>query len=150
MGKSESITVKIKKLDKAARLPSYESTGAAGADIYACLAESVHVQPMQRVRIPTGLALELPPGYEAQIRPRSGTAFKHGLTVVNAPGTIDEDYRGELGILLVNLGKDTYEIKDGDRIAQMIIAPVHQALFLEAEELTSTKRGIGGFGSTGT
>jgi dUTP pyrophosphatase len=137
------------KLDPAASLPGYQSAGAAGADLRARLEEPVVIPPRGRARIPTGLALEIPPGYEAQIRPRSGLAARNGVTVLNAPGTVDSDYRGELGVLLVNLGQEPFTARDGDRIAQIVIAPVTRALIVEAASLSETERGEGGFGSTG-
>jgi dUTP pyrophosphatase len=137
------------KLDPDASLPGYETVGAAGADLRARLEEPVVIPPLGRARIPTGLAMEIPPGYEAQIRPRSGLAARHGVTVLNAPGTVDSDYRGELGVLLVNLGQEPFTARDGDRIAQLVIAPVARAQLLEAASLSETERGEGGFGSTG-
>jgi dUTP pyrophosphatase len=137
------------KLDPAAALPSYETGGAAGADLRARLPAPVVIPPLGRARIPTGLALELPPGYEAQIRPRSGLAARNGVTVLNAPGTVDSDYRGELGVILVNLGQEPFTARDGDRIAQIVIAPALRARLLEAASLSETERGEGGFGSTG-
>jgi dUTP pyrophosphatase len=137
------------KLDPAAVLPSYETGGAAGADLRARLGAPVVIPPLGRARIPTGLALELPPGYEAQIRPRSGLAAWHGVTVLNAPGTVDSDYRGELGIILINLGQEPFTARDGDRIAQLVIAPVVRARLVEAASLSETERGEGGLGSTG-
>lgn len=131
------------------KLPAYETVYSAGMDVKANLAESVVVQPFQRVLIPTGLYIELPEGYEAQIRPRSGLAIKHGLTVLNSPGTIDADYRGEVKIILINLSHDEFEIKNGERIAQMIISRHETAQWQEVEILEKTKRGEGGFGHTG-
>jgi dUTP pyrophosphatase len=130
-------------------LPRYESEGAAGMDIRAFLEEPVVIPVLGRVRVPTGLFLEIPPGYEAQVRPRSGLAFRAGLTVLNAPGTIDSDYRGELEVLLVNFGAEPFRVEDGDRIAQLVIAPVCRAEAVEAASLEETRRGGGGFGSTG-
>ncbi len=135
-------------------LPSYETSGAAGADLRANLtvedrAEGLEIAPMARIIVPTGLILEIPQGYEMQVRPRSGLAIKHGITLINAPGTIDSDYRGPLGVLLVNLGAAPYVVRHGDRIAQAVIAPVVQADFRPAQALSKTKRGRGGFGSTG-
>ncbi|TKA95738.1 dUTP diphosphatase [Cereibacter changlensis] len=140
--------------DRALGLPRYETAGAAGADLRANLPEAqraagLELAPMQRMVVPTGLRLEIPEGFEAQIRPRSGLALKHGLTVPNTPGTIDSDYRGPLGVLLINLGAEPYLIAHGDRIAQMVVAPVVQADFLTVEGLGQTARGAGGFGSTG-
>ena len=130
-------------------LPSYETPLSAGMDLRANIETTVLLQPMQRLLIPTGLFIALLVGAEAQIRPRSGLAFKHGITVLNSPGTIDADYRGEVKVLLINLSDTSFEIKDGDRIAQMIIARHENAEWTLVEELPETKRGIGGFGSTG-
>ena len=130
-------------------LPSYETPLSAGMDLRANIETPVLLQPMQRLLIPTGLFIALPLGAEAQIRPRSGLAFKHGITVLNSPGTIDADYRGEVKVLLINLSDTSFEIKDGDRIAQMIIARHENAEWTLVEELPETKRGLGGFGSTG-
>ncbi len=135
-------------------LPAYETPGAAGADIRANLpagdrAAGITLAAMQRVIVPTGLRCEIPPGFEMQIRPRSGLALKHGITLPNTPGTIDSDYRGPLGVLLVNLGAEAYTIRHGDRIAQLIVAPVVQARFALVEGLSPSLRGEGGFGSTG-
>ena len=140
--------------DTALPLPSYETPGAAGADIRANLrpedrASGFTLDPMHRAIVPTGLRVEIPLGYEMQIRPRSGLAVKHGITLPNTPGTIDSDYRGPLGVALINLGAEPYTIQHGDRIAQMIIAPVVQVGFEVVEALSDTVRGEGGFGSTG-
>lgn len=140
--------------DRALGLPAYATTGAAGADIRANLPAAQRgagfaLAPMQRAIVPTGLRIEIPPGFEVQIRPRSGLALKHGITLPNTPGTIDCDYRGPLGVLLVNLGDAPYVIAHGDRIAQMIVAPVLQARFEVVAELSDSARGAGGFGSTG-
>lgn len=131
------------------QLPQYETVLSAGMDLRAYISEEIILQPMQRMLIPTGLYMELEPGYEAQIRPRSGLAFKHGITVLNSPGTIDADYRGELKILLVNLSNEAFTITNGERIAQMVIAKHDQAIIEEVSELSSTERGEGGFGHTG-
>jgi dUTP pyrophosphatase len=128
-------------------LPRYETPGAAGMDLRAD--EPFALAPGERRLVPTGLAAELPPGYEGQVRPRSGLAARHGLGMVNAPGTIDADYRGEIGVLLVNHGKDPVSFARGERIAQLVVAPVVQAVIEVAEELSDTGRGSGGFGSTG-
>lgn len=130
-------------------LPAYETLHAAGMDMRAELDEIIFLQPMERKLIPTGLHIELPVGYEAQIRPRSGLAFKHGISIVNSPGTIDADYRGEIKVLLVNLSTQPFEIKTGDRIAQMIVAKHEQVEWEQVEELTDTTRGHGGYGHTG-
>lgn len=130
-------------------LPAYATAGAAGLDVVAAVAGPVTLAPGERRLIPTGLAIALPAGYEAQVRPRSGLALKHGIALVNSPGTIDEDYRGEVGIILINLGSDSFTINRGDRIAQIVIAPVTRAILAEVDELPDTARGAGGFGSTG-
>lgn len=135
-------------------LPSYETKGAAGADLRANLrpedrASGVILEPMRRAIIPTGLIVEIPEGFEMQIRPRSGLAYKFGISLPNTPGTIDSDYRGPLGVLLINLGSDPFTVEHGDRIAQAVIAPVLQARFELADALSETVRGAGGFGSTG-
>ena len=132
-------------------LPAYETAGSAGMDLRAAVAQDapVTLKPGQRDMIPTGLAIALPPGFEAQVRPRSGLAAKNGVTCLNSPGTVDSDYRGEVKVILVNLGKEDFVIRRGDRIAQMVIAPVTQAAWLEVRSLDGTARGAGGFGSTG-
>ena len=130
-------------------LPAYMSPGAAGMDVVAAIDAEQVLGPGERDAIPTGLAFAVPPGYEMQVRPRSGLAFRSGVTVVNAPGTVDSDYRGEVKVLLVNLGSEPYIIKRGDRIAQLVIAPVRQATLRVETALDATKRGSGGFGSTG-
>lgn len=140
--------------DRSLPLPGYETPGAAGADLRANLppeqrAAGMTLRPMQRALVPTGLRLEIPAGFEMQIRPRSGLALKHGLSLPNTPGTIDSDYRGPLGIIVVNLGTEAYVIHHGDRIAQAVVAPVVQARFELAGDLSETGRGAGGFGSTG-
>jgi deoxyuridine 5''-triphosphate nucleotidohydrolase (dut) len=130
-------------------LPRYESTLAAGMDIRCNIAEAITLQPMERRLIPTGLFIELPAGYEAQIRPRSGIALKRGLTVLNTPGTIDADYRGEVGVILVNLSGEAQTIEPGERICQMVIACHEQPTIVEVTELSDTERGAGGFGHSG-
>ena len=137
--------------DTSVALPSYESAGAAGADVRANLPDRgvVTLAPGARALVPTGLRVEIPAGYEVQIRPRSGLALKHGITLPNAPGTIDSDYRGPLGVIVMNAGHEVFEITHGDRIAQMVVAPVLQARFELVDELDVTQRGAGGFGSTG-
>jgi dUTP pyrophosphatase len=135
-----------------ARLPRYASEGAAGLDLYAALEAPLQLLPGARVSVPTGLAIALPEGHEGQVRPRSGLAIKHGVTVLNAPGTIDEDYRGELSVLLINLSSEPYEIAPGDRIAQLVVAPVTRVeveLVDDPQALGTTGRGAGGFGSSG-
>ena len=131
-------------------LPSYATAGAAGLDIHANLTEAVTLQPLERKLIPTGLYMEIPEGFEVQIRPRSGLAYKNGITVLNAPGTIDADYRGEVGVLLINLSAEPFVVEPGERVAQMVVAPYVQATWEETTALTETDRGAGGFGSTGT
>lgn len=141
---------KVKIINKSKHpLPSYATHASAGMDLRAHLEVPVILKSLERTIVPTGLFIELPVGYEAQIRPRSGLAFKNGLTVLNSPGTIDADYRGEVKIILVNLSKEDFTINDGERIAQMVIAKHEQAEWLEVEELIETVRGTGGFGSTG-
>ncbi len=130
-------------------LPVYSSEHAAGADLFADLSENIILKPGKRVLVPTGLKIEIPTGFEAQIRPRSGLAIKYGITLLNTPGTIDADYRGEIKIILINHGEEDFIISDGDRIAQMIIAPVISAGFSIDYSLSETSRGSGGFGSTG-
>ena len=138
--------------DASVGLPSYETSGAAGADVRANLEDrqSITLAPMQRALIPTGLRMAIPAGYEVQVRPRSGLALKHGVTLVNTPGTIDSDYRGPLGIIMINLGDQDFEITHGMRIAQLVVAPMVQASFHTVTDLDDTARGSGGFGSTGT
>ena len=149
------IQVKIKKLshyDESFPLPSYETTGAAGADVRASLESKISliIKPGERVLVPTGLSMEIPFGYEVQVRPRSGMSFKTSLMVLNSPGTIDSDYRGEVKIILGNLGSIDQVINHGDRVAQLVLAPVVQAHYIvTSDELSQTNRGAGGFGSTG-
>ena len=131
------------------QLPHYETLASAGMDLRANLSEPVTLQPLERVIIKTGLFIELPVGYEAQVRPRSGLAAKKGITVLNAPGTVDADYRGEIGVILVNLSKEPFIIENGERVAQLIIAEHARAEWIEVKEISSTERGAGGFGSTG-
>ncbi len=142
--------VKIKvRIDSGAVLPSYKTAGAAGADVCACIREQIVLAPGERELVPTGLFFEIPQGHEIQVRPRSGLAYKNGVTVLNSPGTIDSDYRGELKVLLVNLGNTDFVIQNGDRIAQIVVAPVTLATWEQADSLSSTDRGEAGFGSTG-
>ncbi|MDR2943235.1 MAG: dUTP diphosphatase [Treponema sp.] len=141
--------IKVVKAHARIELPAYESEGSAGMDLRAFLDADVIIPPLGRAKIPTGLRLEIPDGYEAQVRPRSGLAVKKGLTVLNSPGTIDSDYRGELEIILINLGADNVVIKDGERIAQLVTAPVCRVQFAEVASLSETQRAGGGFGSTG-
>jgi dUTP pyrophosphatase len=136
-------------LEEGAALPGYKTPGSAGADLKACLKEPFVLSPGERAAVPTGIKIELPEGYEAQVRPRSGLALEKGLTCLNSPGTIDADYRGEIKVILINLGKEEVSILPGDRIAQLVIAPVLHARFSPADFLTDTQRGQGGFGSTG-
>ncbi len=151
------VTIRVSWLDDAdpsIALPQYETAGSAGADIRANFATDLRdsgltLAPGGRALIPTGVRIEIPNGYEVQIRPRSGLALKHGITIPNAPGTIDSDYRGPLGVILMNLGTEPFNIAHGDRIAQMVIAPVVQAAFEVSADLSDTARGAGGFGSTG-
>ncbi len=130
-------------------LPAYETAHAAGMDLRANIDEDILIAPMQRRLVPTGLFIELPVGFEAQIRPRSGLAFKHGITVLNSPGTIDADYRGEIKVLLINLSDTDFVVKNGERIAQMIVAKHETVIWEQAEELSNTERGAGGYGHTG-
>lgn len=140
----------IKIINKSSHpLPSYETIASAGMDIRASLSETVTLQSLERTIIKTGLFIELPIGFEAQVRPRSGLAAKKGITVLNSPGTIDADYRGEIGVILVNLSKDPFTIEDGERIAQLVIAKHERAVFEAVDVLSETMRGEGGFGSTG-
>lgn len=142
--------MKIKIINKSNTTnPSYSTNNSAGLDLRAHIKEEIILNPMSRVLIKTGLFIQLPEGYEAQIRPRSGLAYKNGITVLNTPGTIDADYRGEVGVLLINLSNDPFKIKNGDRIAQMVIAKYQQAEWISVEQLDTTQRGDGGFGSTG-
>ncbi|PJJ54518.1 dUTP diphosphatase [Hymenobacter chitinivorans] len=131
-------------------LPSYQTAHAAGMDVRANLAEPITLKPLQRALVPTGLFMEIPVGYEVQVRPRSGLAYKHGISIVNSPGTIDADYRGELKVLLVNLSAEDFIVQDGKRIAQLVVARHETAEWEPATELTETERGTGGYGSTGT
>jgi len=143
--------VKFRRLRDSAQLPKYMSEGAAGLDLAASLesVDQVVIEPGARTLIGSGLALELPRGYEAQVRPRSGLALKHGVTVLNSPGTVDEDYRGEVKVLLINHGSEPFTIKNGERIAQLVIAPVSRVELIESD-LNDTRRGAGGYGHTGT
>ena len=143
------MNVRFKRLRPQAVLPRYMTAGAAGMDLSSAADGPITLEPGARIGVPTGWAIELPHGSEGQVRPRSGLAAKHGVTIVNAPGTIDSDYRGELVVLLVNLGREPHVIRPGDRIAQLVVAPVVQASVEEAENLSDTTRGSGGFGHTG-
>ena len=144
----QSVTINIIN-NSSNTLPAYETIGSAGMDLRANLEEPVKLQPMQRALIPTGLFIELPLGYEAQVRPRSGLAIRHGITCLNSPGTVDSDYRGELKIILINLSNEAFTILHGERIAQMIFQPVAKAEWQEVKVLNESKRGEGGFGHTG-
>jgi len=142
--------MQIKIINKSThQLPAYETAHAAGMDLRANIEEPIIIKPLQRSLIPTGLFIELPIGYEAQIRPRSGLAYKHGLTVLNSPGTIDADYRGELKVLLVNLSDADFVVNNGERVAQMVVAKHETVIWEETEELSDTARGAGGYGHTG-
>ncbi len=141
--------LKIKRLAHNKVLPEYKTDGAAGMDLSAAIENPITLKPLERTLVPTGLKIELEHGYEAQVRPRSGLSIKHGITLINCVGTIDEDYRGELCVPVVNISNETYTIQPGERIAQMVIAHVEQAKIEVVEELSDTERGTGGFGSTG-
>ena len=144
------ITIKLTRLAHGQGLPfpAYATEGAAGLDVVT--AEDLSLEPGERIAAPTGFAIEIPPGYEVQVRPRSGLALKHGITCLNTPGTIDSDYRGEVKVILANLGQQTFAVRRGERIAQLVPAPVLRAAFEEVAELSGSERGAGGFGSTGT
>ncbi len=137
------------KLSPDAQLPEYKSEGASGADLFAYIENEVVLKPGERCLVPTGVAVQLPFGYELQVRPRSGLALKHGVTVLNTPGTVDSDYRGELQVLLVNFGGEDFRLQKGDRIAQAVISKVERVIFEEVPSLNETKRGTSGYGSTG-
>jgi dUTP pyrophosphatase len=141
------IEIRIKKLDPKARIPQYQSAGAACFDL--CALEEYEIPALERASVRTGLAIALPVGYELQVRPRSGLAIKHGVTVLNSPGTVDNDYRGELIVIMINLGRETFKINAGDRIAQAAAKPAPQVTLIETDELDQTERGERGFGSTG-
>lgn len=146
----EILSVKVKVINRSKhQLPAYETFASAGMDVRANIEEQITLKPLERRLITTGLFMEIPEGFECQIRPRSGLAFKHGITVLNAPGTIDADYRGELGVILINLSQEDFVINDGERIAQLVFANCEQASWEETAELSETNRGAGGFGSTG-
>ena len=147
-----SIPVLVRRLPHAdgLPLPSYATAGAAGMDLLAAVQAPVSIEPGQRALIPTGLTIALPPGYELQVRPRSGLALKHGITLPNSPGTIDEDYRGEIGVIILNTGNESFVVERGARIAQAVLAPVSRAEWREVASLDITARNAGGFGSTGT
>lgn len=144
-------TLKVKIINRSHHpLPSYETPGAAGMDVRAFLSEPVVLQPMQRALIPTGLYMQLPEGFECQIRPRSGLALRHGISLVNTPGTVDADYRGEIGVILINLSDRPFTVNDGERICQMVIKRYERVDWEPVEHIDTTKRGDGGFGHTGT
>ncbi len=146
---NSKIRLKIEKLSNNRKLPYYATEGAAGMDITAGIEEPVKIMPFERKLIPSGIIIELPEGYEAQVRPRSGLSIKHGITLVNCVGTVDEDYRGEICVPIINLSDTPYEIQPGERIAQMIISPVQKVEIEEIEKVNPTARAMGGFGSTG-
>ena len=142
--------IQIKKLSNEVLTPKYETSGSSGMDIAAYIKQDITIEPGEKALIPTGFSLSIPLGYEVQIRPRSGLAAKKGITILNTPGTIDSDYRGEIKVILINLSKDGFSVKNGERIAQMVVCPIQQAIVEEVKELSETNRGVGGFGSTGT
>jgi|TARA_B110000438_G_C15326985_1_gene442019 dUTP pyrophosphatase len=141
--------IQIKKLSNEVLTPKYATPGSSGMDIAAYIEQDVIINPGEKALIPTGFSLSIPEGYEVQIRPRSGLAAKKGITVLNTPGTIDSDYRGEIKVILINLSQDMFYVKNGERIAQMVVCPIQQAIVEEVEDLSETNRGAGGFGSTG-
>jgi len=151
VSESKALPVSLKRLEHGADLPlpAYATPDSAGCDLLAAVAETVTLAPGERRLIPTGIAIALPAGFEAQVRPRSGLALKHGITVLNAPGTVDADYRGEVGVVLINLGDAPFEIERGMRIAQMVVQAVRQVAWTETAELPDSERGEGGYGSTG-
>lgn len=152
MSGAETVEIEVVRLPhgKELALPDYATQAAAGADLLAAIDQDIELKPMERRIVPTGISIALPVGFEAQIRPRSGLAAKNGVTVANAPGTIDADYRGEVGVILINLGSEPFKISRGMRIAQMVVARHARAIWREVSELGQTARGAGGFGSTGT
>ena len=143
------VKILVKKFDKNIKLPTYKTSGSSGMDLVAYVKNKITIKPGKTAVIPTGIAVAIPKNYEIQIRPRSGLAAKKGISVLNTPGTVDSDYRGEIKIILINLGKKPFIIKYGDRIAQMVLCPISKVKFLEVENLPKTIRGKGGFGSTG-
>jgi dUTP pyrophosphatase len=147
---SIALPVRILPHGEGLPLPAYQTADSAGLDLVAAVDSEMVLNPGERALVPTGLAIALPSGYEAQIRPRSGLAFKHGLTVLNSPGTVDADYRGEVKVLMINLGQEAFAVKRGERIAQMVVAPVTRIAWQPVADLEETARGAGGFGSTGT
>jgi len=144
------VKIQIKKLSTSVSIPKYETSGSSGMDIAAQIEKNIIINPGEKAIVTTGFAVSIPRGYEVQIRPRSGLAAKKNITVLNTPGTIDADYRGEVKVILINLGKESFIIENGERIAQMVVCPVVQDDLEEVKELSSTERGLGGFGSTGT
>ena len=140
----------IKKLSSKVLTPKYATSGSSGMDIAAYIEQDIIINPGEKALISAGFSLSIPQDYEVQIRPRSGLAAKKGVTVLNTPGTIDSDYRGEIKVILINLGKEVFSVKNGERIAQMVVCPIKQVVVEEVEELSETNRGVGGFGSTGT
>ncbi len=144
------IKIKIKKFNKNALIPNFQTKGSSGADLHAAILHPIEIKPMQRALIPTGIGLEIPEGYEIQVRARSGLAMKKGLSLVNGIGTIDADYRGEISVIVINLGNETITIEPDERIAQIVCIKTEQLEFIEASELTNSARGTQGFGSTGT
>lgn len=146
-----ALKLRVRRLegDRDLPLPEPASPGAAGLDLRAAIPDRITLAPMERARVPTGLVLEIPAGWEGQVRPRSGLALRHGVTLVNAPGTVDSDYRGEVAVLLINLGSDPYTVNRGDRIAQLVLSPVAAVTVVEVDEVSDSERGKGGFGSTG-
>jgi len=145
----KTLKIKISLLSALAQMPEYSTAHSSGMDLKAAIKKSLKIKPGRICLVPTGLALDIPPGYEGQVRPRSGLAIKHGISIVNAPGTIDADYRGEVGVILINLGKKDFIIQPGDRIAQLVISPVVKAKLVKTKSLNKTARGQGGFGHTG-
>jgi len=143
------VKILVKKFDKNIKLPAYKTSGSSGMDVMAYIKNIITIKPGKTAIVPTGITLGIPKNYEIQIRPRSGLAAKRGISILNTPGTIDSDYRGEIKIILINLSKKSFVIKSGDRIAQMVLCPVMKAKFKEIKSLSKTKRGKGGFGSTG-
>jgi|TARA_B110000211_G_scaffold163779_1_gene184901 dUTP pyrophosphatase len=141
--------IQIKKLSNSVSTPKYETAGSSGMDVAAHIEDNIIINPGEKALVSTGLSISIPVGYEVQIRPRSGLAAKKSITVLNSPGTIDADYRGEIKVILINLGKEKFVVKNGERIAQMVVCPVIQASLDEVNELSDTARGVGGFGSTG-
>lgn len=145
----KEIQIKVLKLHQDVELPKYMTEGSAGMDVFAFLEKDIILRPMERVLVPTGIKIEIPRGYEVQVRPRSGLAIKHGITLLNTPGTIDSDFRGEVKIIMVNLSNEDFIIKNNERIAQFILAKVEKCLWEESQELETSERGQGGFGHTG-